>query len=145
MPTLSSQITSAILWQLKMQHDLIFRQSLLQQIPGNACATASRLAQRLQWGICSTQPLASSPGGSSTIWREGEEKKIPIRMFAHAVLCLLAWVFCWRTGTSAEKGERQRLERALFGAEVPAAPGAVSARSREGRAAGPASRYPERT
>lgn len=25
---------------------------------------------------------------------KGREKKIPIRTLAHAVLCLLAWVFC---------------------------------------------------
>lgn len=123
MPTLSSQMTSAVL-TLKKAAWFNLQAIPTTPIAGNACAIASRLAQCLQWGICSTQPLASS-GGSSTIWREGEGKKIPIRTFAHAVLCLLAWVFCWRTGTSAEKEERRRPEP-RFGAEVPPAPGAVS-------------------
>lgn len=129
MPTLSSQMTFSVLWHLTRQHDLIFRQSFLQQIPGNACATVSRLAQRLQRGICSTQPLASSPGGSSTIWREGEGKKNPNQdactccsLLARLGVLLKDWDICRGGGAAGP-------ERALLGAEVPAAPGAVSALS----------------
>lgn len=145
MPTLYSQVTSAVLWHLRRQHDLIFRQSLLQQILDNACATVSRLAQHIQWGICSTQPLACSPGGSSTIWREGEGKKNPNRdvctccsLLAGLGVLLKDWDIC-RAGGAAAAGARpvRGWSSCSAGGWECAQPG--------GRAARPGSRYPERT
>lgn len=132
-PTPSSLLTSAILWQPKKATWLNLQaisitdsqQRLCCCLYGWLSVSCGEFVASSRWHLLLAEAQPFEEKGR-------EKKKIPIRMLAHAVLCLLAWVFCWRIGTSAQKGERRRLELALAGAEVPPALGGFEGVQRAG-------------
>lgn len=140
MPTLSSQMTSAVFWHLRRQHDLIFGQSLLQPaMPvlsplGWFSVSTGEFVAPSRWRLLLAEAHHSKRRGGKK--NPNQDVCTCCSLLARLGVLLKDWDIC-RAGGAAAAGACPARGWSSSSAGGWAQPG--------GRAAGPGSRYPEPT